>query len=71
MLYLILIRKQQSLQRNLQRLLLSLLIVMVAFLGFNSVTGAEFNNLPSVTNFTQEAPAKTEVAPEESVAPSD
>jgi hypothetical protein len=44
---------------------------MVAFLGFNSVTGAEFNNLPPVTNFTQEAPATTEVAPEESVSPSE
>jgi hypothetical protein len=44
---------------------------MVAFLGFNSVTGAEFNNLPSVTNFTQEAPAKSEVAPKTSVVPSD
>ena len=42
---------------------------MVAFLGFNSVTGAEFNNIPSVTNFTQEAPAKTEVAPEAPIAP--
>jgi hypothetical protein len=35
------------------------------------VTGAEFNNLPSVTNFTQEAPTTTEVAPEESVVPSE
>jgi hypothetical protein len=64
-------KKAAELAKKSSKVALSLLIVMVAFLGFNSVTGAEFNNLPSVTNFTQEAPAKTEVAPESSVAPSD
>jgi RNA polymerase sigma factor (sigma-70 family) len=64
-------KKAAELAKKSSKVSLSLLIVMVAFLGFNSVTGAEFNNLPSVTNFTQEAPAKTEVAPESSVAPSD
>jgi RNA polymerase sigma factor (sigma-70 family) len=64
-------KKAAELAKKSSKVALSLLIVMVAFLGFNSVTGAEFNNLPSVTNFTQEAPATTEVVPEESVAPSE
>ena len=42
---------------------LSLLIVLVAFLGFNSVTGTEFNTGTAVSNFTQEAPSTTQVAP--------
>jgi hypothetical protein len=64
-------KKAAELAKKSSKVALSLLIVMVAFLGFNSMTGDEFNNLPSLTNFTQEAPAKTEVAPEASVAPSD
>ncbi len=39
---------------------LSLLIVMVAFLGFNSITGSEFNNGSVVSTLTQEAPASTQ-----------
>jgi len=33
---------------------------MVAFLGFNSVTGSEFNNGDVVSTLTQEAPASTQ-----------
>ncbi len=36
---------------------------MVAFLGFNSVTGSEFNNGPVVLTLTQEAPTSSQVAP--------
>jgi RNA polymerase sigma factor (sigma-70 family) len=64
-------KKAAELAKKSSKVALSLLIVMVAFLGFNSVTGAEFNNIPTVSNFTQDAPTTTEVAPEESVAPSD
>ncbi len=64
-------KKAAELAKKSSKVALSLLIVMVAFLGFNSVTGAEFNNLPLVTNFTQEAPVKTEVAPEAPIAPSE
>jgi RNA polymerase sigma factor (sigma-70 family) len=64
-------KKAAELAKKSSKVALSLLIVMVAFLGFNSVTGAEFNNIPTVSNFTQDAPTTIEVAPEESVAPSD
>ena len=40
-----------------------MLIVLVAFLGFNSVTGTEFNTGTAVSNFTQEAPITTQIVP--------
>jgi hypothetical protein len=39
---------------------LSLLILVVAFLGFNSITGSEINNGSVVSSVTQEAPASTQ-----------
>jgi hypothetical protein len=53
-------KKAAVLAKKSSRSALSLLIVMVAFLGFNSVTGSEFNNGPMVSTMTQEAPASTQ-----------
>ena len=50
-------KKAAELAKKSSRVALSLLIVMVAFLGFNSVTGSEFNNANVITSLTQEAPA--------------
>jgi hypothetical protein len=60
-------KKAADLAKKSSKVALSLLIVLVAFLGFNSVTGTEFNTGTAVSNFTQEAPATTQVAP---IAPS-
>jgi DNA-binding CsgD family transcriptional regulator len=56
-------KKAAELAKKSSKVALSLLIVLVAFLGFNSVTGTEFNTGTAVSNFTQEAPATTQVAP--------
>ena len=45
-----------ELAKKSSKVALSLLIVMVAFLGFNSVTGSEFNTANVITSLTQEAP---------------
>ena len=50
-------KKAAELAKKSSRVALSLLIVMVAFLGFNSVTGSEFNTANVITSLTQEAPA--------------
>jgi RNA polymerase sigma factor (sigma-70 family) len=50
-------KKAAELAKKSSKVALSLLIVMVAFLGFNSVTGSEFNNGSIVSTLTQEAPA--------------
>ena len=51
-------KRSTELAKKSSKVALSLLIVMVAFLGFNSVTGSEFNT-PSITAISnQEAPAK-------------
>jgi RNA polymerase sigma factor (sigma-70 family) len=50
-------KKAAELAKKSSKVALSLLIVMVAFLGFNSVTGSEFNNGSAVSTLTQEAPA--------------
>ena len=50
-------KKAAQLAQKSSKVALSLLIVMVAFLGFNSVTGSEFNTPNVISNFTQEAPA--------------
>ena len=55
-------KKAAELAKKSSKVALSLLIVMVAFLGFNSVTGSEFNNGELVTTLTQEAPASTQSA---------
>ena len=53
-------KKSAVLVKKSSKVALSLLIVMVAFLGFNSVTGSEFNNGSIVSTLTQEAPASTQ-----------
>ncbi len=50
-------KKAAELAKKSSKIALSLLIVMVAFLGFNSVTGSEFNTANVITSLTQEAPA--------------
>ena len=50
-------KKASDIAKKSSRVALSLLIVMVAFLGFNSVTGTEFNTANVITSLTQEAPA--------------
>jgi RNA polymerase sigma factor (sigma-70 family) len=52
-------KKAAELAKKSSKVALSLLIVLVAFLGFNSVTGTEFNTGTAVSNFTQEAPVTT------------
>ncbi len=52
-------KKAAELAKKSSKVALSLLIVMVAFLGFNSVTRSEFNNGSVVSTMTQEAPAST------------
>ena len=53
-------KKAAELAKKSSKVALSLLIVMVAFLGFNSVTGSEFNNGSVISTLTQEAPASTQ-----------
>jgi DNA-binding CsgD family transcriptional regulator len=53
-------KKAAELAKKSSKVALSLLIVMVAFLGFNSVTGSEFNNGAVVSTLTQEAPASAQ-----------
>jgi RNA polymerase sigma factor (sigma-70 family) len=53
-------KKAAELAKKSSKVALSLLIVMVAFLGFNSVTGSEFNNGSVVSTLTQEVPASTQ-----------
>jgi hypothetical protein len=53
-------KKASELAKKSSKVALSLLIVMVAFLGFNSVTGSEFNNGSVVSTMIQEAPASTQ-----------
>ena len=54
-------KKAAELARKSSKVALSLLIVMVAFLGFNSVTGSEFNTSNVINNLTQEA--QVEISP--------
>jgi RNA polymerase sigma factor (sigma-70 family) len=49
-------KKTAELAKKSSKVALSLLIVMVAFLGFNSITGSEFNSVNVVSSLTQEAP---------------
>ena len=50
-------KKAAELAKKSSKVALSLLIVMVAFLGFNSITGSEFNTANVITSITQEASA--------------
>ncbi len=53
-------KKATELAKKSSKVALSLLIVLVAFLGFNSVTGSEFNNGSVVSTLTQDAPASAQ-----------
>jgi RNA polymerase sigma factor (sigma-70 family) len=56
-------KKAAELAKKSSKAALSLLIVMVAFLGFNSITGSELNTVSVVSSITQEAPSTSEVSP--------
>ncbi len=62
-------KKAAELAKKSSKVALSLLIVMVAFLGFNSVTGSEFSNGSAVSSITQEAPVSTQSPTQSSVEP--
>jgi RNA polymerase sigma factor (sigma-70 family) len=53
-------KKVADVAKKSSKVALSLLIVLVAFLGFNSVTGSEFNNGSVVSTINQEAPTSTQ-----------
>jgi DNA-binding CsgD family transcriptional regulator len=50
-------KKAAELAKKSSKVALSLLIVMVAFLGFNSVTGSEFNSPTIIASAKQEVPS--------------
>ena len=56
-------KKAAVLAKKSSRSALSLLIVLVAFLGFNSVTGSELNTGSVISSITQETPITNEIAP--------
>ena len=56
-------KKAAVLAKKSSRSALSLLIVLVAFLGFNSVTGNELNTGSVISSITQEAPITNEISP--------
>jgi RNA polymerase sigma factor (sigma-70 family) len=58
-------KKAAELAKKSSKVALSLLIVMVAFLGFNSVTGTEFNTPSIVATSKQEASSSTNSAVED------
>jgi RNA polymerase sigma factor (sigma-70 family) len=77
-------KKAAELAKKSSKVALSLLIVMVAFLGFNSVTGSEFNTPNLITNSAQQelatdeqtnrvfpAPLSGEVVVEDKKSPTD
>jgi len=53
-------KKAAVLAKKSSRTALSLLILLVAFLGFNSITGSELNTGSVISSITQEAPASTQ-----------
>ena len=63
-------KKAAELAKKSSKIALSLLIVMVAFLGFNSVTGSEFNTANVITSLTQEAQAPENSGASTTPAPS-
>jgi DNA-binding CsgD family transcriptional regulator len=56
-------KKAAELAKKSSKVALSLLIVMVAFLGFNSVTGSEFSTTNILRTQVQEAPLSSETTP--------
>ena len=56
-------KKAAVLAKKSSRSALSLLIVLVAFLGFNSITGSELNTGSVISSITQEMPITNEIAP--------
>ena len=56
-------KKAAVLAKKSSKAALSLLIVMVAFLGFNSVTGSELNTGSVISSITQESPITNEITP--------
>jgi len=56
-------KKAAVLAKKSSRSALSLLIVLVAFLGFNSITGSELNTGSVISSITKEAPITNEIAP--------
>jgi RNA polymerase sigma factor (sigma-70 family) len=53
-------KKAAVLAKKSSRTALSLLIVLVAFIGFNSITGSKLNTGSVISSITQEAPASTQ-----------
>ena len=56
-------KKAAELAKKSSKVALSLLIVMVAFLGFNSITGTEFNASNTVKTLIQETPVSPQTTP--------
>ena len=56
-------KKAAVLAKKSSRSALSLLIVLVAFLGFNSVTGSELNTGSVISSITQQTPITNEIIP--------
>ena len=56
-------KKAAVLAKKSSRSALSLLIVLVAFLGFNSITGSELNTGSVISSIAQKAPSTSEVLP--------
>jgi len=56
-------KKAAELAKKSSKVALSLLIVMVAFLGFNSITGSEFNTPSVIRNLVQEVPTSPQPLP--------
>jgi len=56
-------KKAADLAKKSSKVALSLLIVMVAFLGFNSITGTEFNASNNIKTLVQETPVSSQTTP--------
>jgi RNA polymerase sigma factor (sigma-70 family) len=56
-------KKAAELAKKSSKVALSLLIVMVAFLGFNSITGTEFNASNTIKTLVQETPVSPQTSP--------
>ena len=56
-------KKAAELAKKSSKIALSLLIVMVAFLGFNSITGSEFNASNTIKTLVQETPVSPQTTP--------
>ena len=56
-------KKASELAKKSSKVALSLLIVMVAFLGFNSITGSEFNTSNVIRTLVQESPTSPQTPP--------